>query len=76
MTRPTKADLQKKLKIYMEQATMASHAMGDISDRNALAARYLQVLRATINTIGGEIKPVDFDRVLDILQQDRYLEGF
>ena len=50
--------------------------MGNISDRNALAARYLQVLRATINTIGGEIKPVDFDRVLDILQQDRHLEGF
>lgn len=76
MTKPTKADLQKKLAIYMEQATKANHINGKLQDRNALAARYLQVLRATINYIGGEIKPVDFDRVLDILQQDRHLEGF
>lgn len=76
MTRLTKADLQKKLTIYMEQATQANHINGDLQDRNALAAHYLQVLRAIINTTGGEIEPIDFDRVLDILQQDRHLEGF
>lgn len=78
MSKLTKAELEKKLKTYMEQATNADFQRGKLEDRNVLAGRYLQVLRAMNETLGGDIlmKQIDFDRVLDVLEQDRHLEGF
>ena len=72
----TKEELSKELKREREKIKQMSQHCDDIDNANCLAARYLQVVRATINAVGGTMTPLDFDRALDILRQDRHLEGF
>lgn len=74
----TKWELQNKVVAQREYIQMHQKRADHLEERNALAGRYLQVLRAVGETIGGDVllKQIDFDRVLDILEQDRHLEGF
>lgn len=74
----TKFELLNKVVAQREYIQMHKKNADHLQERNTLAGRYLQVLRAIEETIGGDVllKQLDFDRVLDILEQDRHLEGF
>ena len=48
----------------------------DKCDRNKIVAYYLQVLRVMQDKINCRLRTEDFDRMLDVLGQDRYPEGF
>jgi len=45
-------------------------------ERNKIAALYLQTLRVMFNRVGGMVIDTDFNRLLDVLEQDHFPEGF
>lgn len=48
----------------------------DGADRMKIVGYYIQTLRVMQNKIHCRLIAEDFDRILDVLEQDRYPEGF
>lgn len=74
--RKTNAQLQKDIEELKEKLARRNKILDEIWDRNKISALYLQALRVMLNHIGGNVETIDFDRLLDTLDQHRYPEGF
>ena len=81
--RKTKKQLEteiKELKQDLKDARTQNDALyekyDNKSERNKIAELYLQTLRVMFNRIGGHFIDADFNRLLDVLEQDRFPEGF
>lgn len=72
----TKKQLEQELKAITESKERIEDKLVITSQRNKIAALYLQTLRVMFDDIGGYLNTTDFDRLLDVLEQDRYPEGF
>jgi hypothetical protein len=48
----------------------------DKADRMRIIGYYIQTLRVMQDKIHCRLIGEDFDRILDVLEQDRYLDGF
>lgn len=81
--RETKKQLESKLRkltreLQDERDTHKSlyNRYDQCQDRKKLAARYLQTLRVMLDYVEGTVTTNDFDRLLDVLEEDHYPEGF
>lgn len=72
----TKKQLEQQLKAIIENKEHIQDQLEIALQRNKIAALYLQTLRVMFNDIGGTLVDTDFNRLLDILEQDRFPEGF
>ena len=70
-----KTELQKQLKELEEKCKKLEKNYDEAEDRKALAGKYLQAIRGIADYTGANITSIDFDRVLDVLEQDRYFDG-
>lgn len=68
--------LTKELKDERETHHLLYKKYEECQDRKKIAARYLQTLRVMFDYIGGIVNTNDFDRLLDVLEEDHYPEGF
>lgn len=69
-------ELEQELKAVIENKEHIQDELEIALQRNKIAALYLQTLRVMFDNIGGTVIDVDFNRLLDILEQDRFPEGF
>ena len=69
-------ELEQELKAVIENKEHIQDKLEIALQRNKIAALYLQTLRVMFDNIGGKVIDVDFNRLLDILEQDRFPEGF
>ena len=74
--RKTKKQLEQELKAITENKEHIQDKLEIVLQRNKIAALYLQTLRVMFNDIGGHLIDADFNRLLDVLEQDRFPEGF
>lgn len=72
----TKKQLEQELKAITENKEHIQDKLEIALQRNKIAALYLQTLRVMFNDIGGHLIDADFNRLLDVLEQDRFPEGF
>lgn len=76
MTHKTKKQLEQQLKAIIENKERIQDQLENAEERNKIAALYLQTLRVMFNRIGGMVIDTDFNRLLDVLEHDRFPEGF
>lgn len=74
--RKTRPQLETELIKAKEELRRTEDTLFAVADRNKIAGYYIQVLRVMFDKIGGHIQAIDFDRLSDILERDRYPEGF
>lgn len=81
--RKTKKQLEAQIKelhqeldneIRMRKETYLKYE--DEADRMKIVGYYIQTLRVMQDKIHCRLTDEDFDRILDVLEQDRYPEGF
>lgn len=72
----TKKQLEQQLKAIIENKEHIQDQLEIALQRNKIASLYLQTLRVMFNDIGGTLVDTDFNRLLDVLEQDRFPEGF